>query len=41
MFGGFFLLRDGAQNVARTGNMRQVDLGLDLVVGVSDAGRLR
>jgi hypothetical protein len=41
MLGRFFLLRDRAQNIARAGNMRQVDLGLDLVFDVSGAGRLR
>jgi len=40
MFGGFLLLRDRAQNIARAGNVRQVNLGLDLVFGVSGAGRL-
>ncbi len=29
MLGGFFLLRNGAQHVARTRNVRQIDLGLD------------
>jgi hypothetical protein len=41
MLGRFLLLRDRAQNIARAGNMRQVDLGLDLVFDVSGAGRLR
>jgi hypothetical protein len=41
MLGRLFLLRDRAQNITRAGNMRQVDLGLDLVFDVSGAGRLR
>jgi hypothetical protein len=35
MLGCFLLLRDRTQNIARTGNMRQIDLGLDLVFDVS------
>jgi hypothetical protein len=34
VLGRFFLLRDGAQHVARTRNMREVDLGLDFVFDV-------
>src|ERR1700690_121555 len=34
MVGCFLLLGDGAQYVARTGNMRQIDLGLDLVLNI-------
>ncbi len=38
MFGCFLLLRDGAQHVAWTRNMRQIDLGFDLVFGVRRRG---
>jgi hypothetical protein len=41
MLGCFLLLRDRTQNIAGTGNMRQVDLGLDLVFDMSGTRRLR
>ena len=31
----FFLLRDGAQHVAGTGNVGEIDLGLDLIIAAS------
>lgn len=37
--GGSLLLGDGAQDVARSRDMRQVDLGLDLVFAVSETRR--
>jgi hypothetical protein len=39
--GCFGLLLDRPQNVSRTGDIRQIDLGLDLVFGASGAGSLR
>ena len=35
MLGGSLLLRDGAQHISGSRNMREVDLGLDLVFGAS------
>jgi hypothetical protein len=35
MLSGSLLLRDGAQHIARSRNMREVDLGLDLFFTVS------
>jgi len=35
MLDGFLLLRDGAQHISRPRNMREVDLGLDLVFAAS------
>jgi len=40
MFGGFLFLSDGAQDVAGTGDMREVDLGLDFGLAMSRVGRL-
>jgi hypothetical protein len=39
MLGCFLELRDGAQHVSGSRNMREVDLGLDLFFAVSRTGR--
>jgi hypothetical protein len=39
VFDGSLLLRDGAQHVSRSRNMREVDLGLDLFFAVSSTRR--
>jgi hypothetical protein len=39
MLGRFLELRDGAQHVSRSRNMREVDLGLDLFFAVSGTRR--
>jgi hypothetical protein len=41
MLGNFLLLRDGAQHIAWPRNMREVDLGLDLVFAASGTRGLR
>ncbi len=41
MLNHFLLLRDGAQYVARTGNMREIDLGFNLVFGAGSRGARR
>jgi hypothetical protein len=39
LFGNCLLLRDGAQHVSRTRNMRKVDLGLEVFFGMSRSRR--